>query len=225
MKPRPRRQASRTPRFDATCRPAFDRKRALQQLSAIILNITMTNFFNRIIRTIRKRAGKSGHSRAAARSAVCLLRRWWRSRSSRCVHPRAVNQLIYGNRDQPEVILRELVATLDRDIGAEDPFAALAETLARSLRFSAVVLDVDGGSDLRASYASDQTRVTGVVRGGGAVAPCASARGDDERGELGQIAVASSTLQPPPLRIMVSTTRSWSTFSPLMLALRRYWFR
>ena len=36
---------------------------------------------------------------------------------------RAVNQLIYGNRDQPEVIFRELVAMLDRDTGADDPFA------------------------------------------------------------------------------------------------------
>ena len=76
---------------------------------------------------------------------------------------RAVNQLIYGNRDQPEVIFRELAAMLDRDSGAEDPFAALADTLARSLRLPAVVLEVDGGSDLRASYASDQTQATGLV--------------------------------------------------------------
>jgi signal transduction histidine kinase len=77
---------------------------------------------------------------------------------------RAVNQLIYGNRDQPEVIFRELAMMLDRDAGAEDPFAALAESLARSLRLPAVVLEVDGGSDLRTSYASDPARTTGLLQ-------------------------------------------------------------
>ena len=76
---------------------------------------------------------------------------------------RAVNQLIYGNRDQPEVVFRELAATLDSETGTADPLATLAGTLARSLRLRAVVLDVDGGSDLQASYASDPAQVAGLV--------------------------------------------------------------
>ena len=76
---------------------------------------------------------------------------------------RAVNQLIYGHRDQPEVVFRELAASLDPETGTEDPLATLAGTLARSLRLPAVVLDVDGGSDLQASYASDAGRVAGLV--------------------------------------------------------------
>ena len=50
---------------------------------------------------------------------------------------RAVNQLIYGNRDQPEVVFRELAATLDPETGTADPLATLAGTLARSLRLPA----------------------------------------------------------------------------------------
>lgn len=76
---------------------------------------------------------------------------------------RVVNQLIYGDRDQPEVIFRELAATLDQETGTEDPLATLAGSLARSLRLRAVVLEVDGGGDLQASYASNPTEETGLV--------------------------------------------------------------
>jgi hypothetical protein len=77
---------------------------------------------------------------------------------------RAVNQLIYGNRDQPEVVFHELAATLDPESGTEDPLAAITSTLARSLRLGAVVLDVDGGSDLQASYSSVLVRRMGSSR-------------------------------------------------------------
>lgn len=40
-----------------------------------------------------------------------------------------------------------------------------------------------------------------------------------------QIAEAAETLHSPPTRTIVSTTRFWSTFSPVMLTLRRYWLR
>ena len=38
------------------------------------------------------------------------------------------------------------------------------------------------------------------------------------------MAAALTTLQTPPSSVIVSTTRFWSTFSPVMATLRRYWF-
>jgi signal transduction histidine kinase len=61
-----------------------------------------------------------------------------------------VNQLIYGYRDQPDVVFRALAAELDRD----EPLETIAATLAQALRLPAVRIDVDGGPDLHVTYAA-----------------------------------------------------------------------
>jgi two-component system NarL family sensor kinase len=68
-----------------------------------------------------------------------------------------VNQLVYGYRDQPDVVLRELAQSLETVTDADAVLPALAGTLARSLGLRGVALDVDGGPPFRARYGADRS--------------------------------------------------------------------
>jgi two-component system NarL family sensor kinase len=69
---------------------------------------------------------------------------------------RTVNQLIYGYRDQPDVVLREIARTLDPAADADAVLAAAARTLGRSLRLPDVALEIDGGPQFRGRYSAGQ---------------------------------------------------------------------
>ena len=74
-----------------------------------------------------------------------------------------VNQLVYGYRDQPDQVLRELARSLDNAGDADAMLPALARTLARSLGLKAVALDVDGGPQFRARYGSESSDLLEAV--------------------------------------------------------------
>ncbi len=76
----------------------------------------------------------------------------------------AVNQLIYGYRDQPDVVFRELAAALTVPASADEPLASVTGTLARALRLPAAALDIDGGPDFRARYASGPAEAASLVQ-------------------------------------------------------------
>ncbi len=63
-----------------------------------------------------------------------------------------VNRLIYGYRDQPDEVLREIARSLDSAVGSDAVLPALAATMARSLGLKGVVLDVDGGPQLSGQF-------------------------------------------------------------------------
>ncbi len=65
---------------------------------------------------------------------------------------RLVNQIVYGYRDQPAVILRELARTLNVSAAPADTLTVMAATLGRTLRLSGVVLEVAGGPEPHAHY-------------------------------------------------------------------------
>ena len=67
-----------------------------------------------------------------------------------------VNQLVYGYRDQPEVVLREMARSLEKVTDPDAALPALAGTLARSLGLRGVALDVDGGPQFRARYGAER---------------------------------------------------------------------
>jgi signal transduction histidine kinase len=77
---------------------------------------------------------------------------------------RAVNQLVYGYRDQPEVVLRALARTFDAAAAPEEVLPSLAGTLARTLRLAAVVLEVDTGGGGVAYGATDRTDLVEAAR-------------------------------------------------------------
>jgi two-component system NarL family sensor kinase len=86
---------------------------------------------------------------------------------------RTVNQLIYGYRDQPDVVLREIARTLDPAADADAVLAAAARTLGRSLRLPDVALEIDGGPQFRGRYSAGQP---------GASQPGASQHGASQHG-------------------------------------------
>jgi signal transduction histidine kinase len=93
---------------------------------------------------------------------------------------RTVNRLVYGYRDQPEVVLRELARSLDASVAPDDVLLTLAGTLARTLRLSTVVLEVDGGPDLSAVYGDSKPGLLEAARaenGGTLVRILAAPRG------------------------------------------------
>jgi two-component system NarL family sensor kinase len=61
----------------------------------------------------------------------------------------AVNRLVYGYRDQPDVVQREIGRSIETTTDADAVLPALADTLARSLGLRGVVLEVDGGPQFR----------------------------------------------------------------------------
>ena len=67
-----------------------------------------------------------------------------------------VNQLVYGYRDQPDIVLREIARSLETVTDADAMLPALAGTLARSLGLRGVALDVDDGPQFRARYGAER---------------------------------------------------------------------
>jgi signal transduction histidine kinase len=65
---------------------------------------------------------------------------------------RLVNQIVYGYRDQPEVVLRELARSMDVSLPPADALFRMAGTLGRTLRLSTVVLEVVGAPQPPARY-------------------------------------------------------------------------
>jgi hypothetical protein len=89
---------------------------------------------------------------------------------------------------------------------------------------------MDWAVEALADYVDNVRPRFGLPDHGGAIGgtPCRGAGfcGSAVRGPAAcQIAVAAATFQVPALRRMVRMTRFWSTFSPLILAFRRYWLR
>ena len=133
---------------------------------------------------------------------------------------RSVNQLIYGYRDQPELVLAELSVELDRATPDGQDLQVLADGLVRLLRFPAVVLDVDGGPGFRASYQAGDRRaetlsVVAEARSGGTgvrIAVCPRGRrsvGMRDRQLLATVAPAlASTAEAMRLRRALETSRT-----------------
>ena len=65
---------------------------------------------------------------------------------------RSVNQMVYGYRDQPEVVLRELARSLGSEIPPQGVLSSLAATLGRTLRLPTVLLEVEGDQELSARH-------------------------------------------------------------------------
>ncbi len=72
---------------------------------------------------------------------------------------RAVNRWMYGERDDPYVVLSRLVGTLERTPSTSEVLPAIAETIAHSLKipYVAIWLDQDGTEKLAASSGSETT--------------------------------------------------------------------
>ena len=68
----------------------------------------------------------------------------------------AVNRLVYGYRDQPDVVQREIARSIETTTDADAVLPALADTLARSLGLQGVVLEVDGGPQFRARCGTER---------------------------------------------------------------------
>jgi signal transduction histidine kinase len=66
---------------------------------------------------------------------------------------RAVNQIVHGYRDQPEVVFHAIAGALTA--AGDDALTLVPDLLASALRLPVVVLDVDGGPDLRAQFRSE----------------------------------------------------------------------
>jgi two-component system NarL family sensor kinase len=106
---------------------------ALTTLSAVIY-VVCVGFFQRLFAD----AATAGSALAAAAVAVAF-------QPLRLRVQHGVNRLIYGYRDQPDQVLREIARSLDSAVGSDAVLPALAATMARSLGLKGIVLDVDGG--------------------------------------------------------------------------------
>ena len=69
---------------------------------------------------------------------------------------RGVNRLVYGYRDQPDEVLREIARSVDGTAGSDVVLPALAAALARSLGVKGIVLDVDGGPQFSGQFGPGQ---------------------------------------------------------------------
>jgi two-component system, NarL family, sensor kinase len=112
-------------------------------LTALVIGLYVVSvgFFQRVF------AGGSTAGALLATGVVAVAFQPLRERIQR-----SVNQLVYGYRDQPEMVLRELSRSLGSGTPPEGALVSLASTLGRTLRLPAVLLEVDGAPELTAVY-------------------------------------------------------------------------
>jgi two-component system, NarL family, sensor kinase len=113
---------------------------ALSALSAAIY-VVCVGFFQRLFTD----AATAGSVLATAVVAVAF-------QPLRLRVQHGVNRLIYGYRDQPDEVLREIARSLDGAAGSDVVLPALAAALARCLGLKGIVLDVDGGPNFSGRF-------------------------------------------------------------------------
>ncbi len=107
----------------------------------VALYIISVGFFRRLF------AGGSTAGALLATGVVAVAFQPLRERVQR-----SVNQMVYGYRDQPEVVLRELARSLGSEIPPQGVLSSLAATLGRTLRLPTVLLEVEGDQELSARH-------------------------------------------------------------------------
>ena len=70
---------------------------------------------------------------------------------------RFVNELMYGERDDPYVALARLGRRLESSLGADAVLPTVVETIGQTLRLSYVALTLGGSDDVTAAYGSPDT--------------------------------------------------------------------
>ena len=70
---------------------------------------------------------------------------------------RFVNELMYGERDDPYVALARLGRRLESSLGADAVLPTVVETIGQTLRLQYVALTLGGSDDVTAAYGSPDT--------------------------------------------------------------------